>query len=123
MNAGLIGGILGGFLGVVGGVIGTYFSIKNTGSPEERAFMIKAAAVFWTCGIIFIALLLLLSSPYKMVSMDTLRHFPAAQHSFYEQETGTNKARPVETGNLLIRQKMIDRKTVIEFRQIERRVP
>jgi MFS family permease len=65
MNAGLIGGILGGVLGVVGGLIGTYFSIKNTGSPEERAFMIKAAAVFWTFGIFFITLLLSLPSPYK----------------------------------------------------------
>jgi hypothetical protein len=65
MNAGLLGGILGGVLGLVGGVIGTYFSIKNTGSPEERAFMIKAAAGFWTFGIVFITLLLLLPSPYK----------------------------------------------------------
>jgi Ca2+/Na+ antiporter len=65
MNAGLIGGILGGVLGLVGGIVGTYFSIKNTESPEERTFMIRAAAVFWTFGMIFLTLLLLLPSPYK----------------------------------------------------------
>ena len=65
MNAGLIGGIAGGIIGLAGGIIGTYFSIKNTKGPKERAFMIKASAVFWILGIIFIALLFLLPSPYK----------------------------------------------------------
>jgi hypothetical protein len=41
---GLIGGIGGGVLGVLGGVVGTYFSIKNTNGPKERALMIWAAA-------------------------------------------------------------------------------
>ena len=65
MNAGLIGGIIGGIIGVGGGIIGTYFSIKNTNGPKERAFMIKASAIFWILGIIFVALLFLLPSPYK----------------------------------------------------------
>lgn len=65
MNAGLIGGIIGGVIGIAGGVIGTYFSIKNTNGPKERAFMIKASAVFWIFVIIFITLLLALTSPYR----------------------------------------------------------
>ena len=44
---GLIGGIGGGVIGVMGGAIGTYFSIKNTAGPRERAFMIKMAAWTW----------------------------------------------------------------------------
>ena len=65
MNPGVIGGIIGGIIDVAGGIIGTYFSIKNTNGPRERAFMIKVSTVFWIVGIIFIALLLLLQSPYK----------------------------------------------------------
>jgi Ca2+/Na+ antiporter len=65
MNAGLIGGIIGGIIGIAGGVIGTYFSIKNTNGPKERAFMIKASVAFWIFGILFIILLFTLSSPYK----------------------------------------------------------
>ncbi len=62
---GLIGGIAGGLIGLTGGIIGTYFSIKNTGGPLERSFMIKAAFVCWTAGLIFLALLFLLPNPYR----------------------------------------------------------
>lgn len=65
MNAGLIGGVIGGIIGIAGGIIGTYFSIKNTNGIKERAFMIKASAVFWIFGIIFLTLLLVVPSPYK----------------------------------------------------------
>ena len=65
MNAGLIGGIIGGIIGIAGGVIGTYFSIKNTEGPKERAFMIKASLLFWFAGIVFIIVLLVLPFPYK----------------------------------------------------------
>ena len=34
-------------LGVLGGVVGTYFSIRNTNSPRERRFMIRAAVLVW----------------------------------------------------------------------------
>jgi hypothetical protein len=44
---GWIGGIGGAALGVLGGAIGTYFGIKNTAGPRERAFMIKAAVLAW----------------------------------------------------------------------------
>ena len=65
MSVGLIGGIIGSIIGIAGGGIGTYFSIKNTNGPKERIFMIKASAVFWFFGIIFITLVLALPSPYK----------------------------------------------------------
>ena len=47
---GLIGGIVGGIIGVAGGLLGTYFSIKNTNGPRERAFVIKASmrVGFWS---------------------------------------------------------------------------
>ena len=65
MDAGLLGGIIGGIAGGGGGAIGTYFSIKNTRGPRERAFVVKAAAVTWVAVIVFVALLLLLPRPYN----------------------------------------------------------
>lgn len=46
-TAGLTPGITGAVLGLAGGLIGSYFSIKNTESPRERGFMIRAVAGFW----------------------------------------------------------------------------
>ena len=60
MNPGIVGGIVGSILGVAGGLIGTYFSIKNTNGPRERAFMIRSAIVCWIGVAIFLAALLLL---------------------------------------------------------------
>ena len=54
---GLIGGIGGSVIGVLGGAIGTYFSIKNTAGPRERAFMIQVSAMFWIAIIAFLAAL------------------------------------------------------------------
>ena len=65
MDTGLIGAILGGALGVAGGVIGTYFSIKNTKGPMERAFMVKASVVTWAAVVVFVGLMFLLPSPYR----------------------------------------------------------
>lgn len=67
MNPGLIGGIIGCIIGVAGGIIGTYFSIRNTGGPKEKAFMIKASIIIWIAGIAFITLLLVLQTPWKFV--------------------------------------------------------
>ena len=65
MDPGMAGGIVGGGLGLAGGVVGTYFSIKNTSGPRERAFMIRASAVAWVAVTVFLAGLLLLPKPYN----------------------------------------------------------
>jgi len=69
MNSGALGGLIGGIVGIVGGIaggaIGTYFSIKNTNGPRERAFVIKASIVAWIAILAFLAGLLLLPSPYR----------------------------------------------------------
>ncbi|MCG8426894.1 MAG: hypothetical protein MI754_06010, partial [Chromatiales bacterium] len=67
MDAGVIGGILGTVLGVGGGAIGTYVSIKNTQSPEERAFMIRASIIAWLAITLFLILLLVLPHPYHLL--------------------------------------------------------
>ncbi len=66
MNAGIMGGIIGSALGIAGGVIGTYFSIKNTNGPLERAFMIKASVIAWIAITVFLALMFLLPYPYRL---------------------------------------------------------
>ncbi|MEN8206428.1 MAG: hypothetical protein ABFS24_10500 [Pseudomonadota bacterium] len=65
MNAGIIGGILGAIFGIGGGLIGTYYSIKNTKGPLERAFMVKASVIAWIALIIFLTLMFLLPNPYR----------------------------------------------------------
>ena len=65
MDVGLLGGIIGGVLGVGGGVVGTYFSIRNTKGPLERAFMIKASVVTWLVVTFFLLLMFLLPIQYR----------------------------------------------------------
>ena len=66
MNSGiLIGIIFSVSLGVLGGAIGTYFSIKNTSGPRERAFMIRVSIFTWIAVSIFVAALMLLPKPYN----------------------------------------------------------
>lgn len=65
MNSGLIGGILGCLIGFIGGAIGTAASIRNTSSPRERAFAIKASIIGWIAAITFIVLLLILPTPWR----------------------------------------------------------
>jgi len=67
MNAGLVGGIAGGVIGILGGLIGTYCSIKNTGGPREKAFMIQCALVGWIAITAFLLLLLFLPRPYNFL--------------------------------------------------------
>jgi hypothetical protein len=62
---GRIGGILGGVLGLLGGGIGTYFSIKNTKGPRERAFMIRASILCWVGVCLFVLGMLFVPTPYK----------------------------------------------------------
>ena len=50
---------------MLGGIVGTYFSIKNTNGPRERAFMIRYAVVVWFALLIFFGLLFVLPNPYR----------------------------------------------------------
>ena len=65
MDAGMVGGIIGGTLGLLGGAIGTYASIKNTGGPRERQFMVRTAIVTWVMVTLFVILLFVLPSPFR----------------------------------------------------------
>jgi hypothetical protein len=47
MDVGTVGGILGVVAGLAGGAVGTFASIKNTGGPRERQFMVRAAGAAW----------------------------------------------------------------------------
>ena len=68
MHPGWIGAIAGCTIGLAGGIIGTYYSIKNTNGPRERAFMVKSATIAWVLGLVFIAVLLLVPSPYRFLA-------------------------------------------------------
>ena len=63
---GWIGGITGSVIGLAGGIVGTYFSIKNTKSPRERAFVVKASIVCWVFVLAFIIGMSLLPGAYKL---------------------------------------------------------
>lgn len=67
MNAGFLGAIIGSILGLIGGIIGTYFSIKNTNGPRERAFMIKACILGWLAIILFLILMFTIPQPYNQL--------------------------------------------------------
>jgi Ca2+/Na+ antiporter len=64
---GYLGGIIGSIVGIAGGIIGTYCSIKNTRSPLERRFMIKASFMTWIALMIFLGLLFALPAPYRFL--------------------------------------------------------
>lgn len=51
---------------IIGGIIGTYFSIKNTKSPRERAFVVKSSIVCWVFVLAFILGMALLPGVYKL---------------------------------------------------------
>ena len=67
MNAGMVGGLIGAVVGIIGGALGTYFSIRNTSGPRERAFVIRAAAAGWLGVSAFLAGLYFLPSPYNLL--------------------------------------------------------
>jgi hypothetical protein len=64
MHPGTIGAITGTLFGVLGGAVGTYFSVKNTRGPKERAFVVKCVVLLWTAGAGFVAALILLPKPF-----------------------------------------------------------
>ncbi len=67
MHAGWIVGIVGTLMGLVGGVIGTYFGVKNTNGPRERAFMLRIAIVGWGAVVLFLVLMVVLPNPYRFL--------------------------------------------------------
>ena len=60
MDLGNLGPVLGPILGALGGAFGTYCSIKNTETPAERRFMVKASVLIWLSGFLLIGLPLVL---------------------------------------------------------------
>ena len=64
---GPLGGIAGGVIGVMGGVVGTYFSVKKTRGPRERAFTIRAAALCWLGVSAFLGCLFLLPMNWRLL--------------------------------------------------------
>jgi hypothetical protein len=54
-------------LGVLGGVVGTYFSVRNTNGPRERAFMLQLAAVCWVAMAAFLAAMWLTPMPFRVL--------------------------------------------------------
>ena len=65
MHPGIVGGIIGGLSGLVGGCVGTYFSIKNTQGPRERAFMIKSAVLGWGLILLLGGVMVIVPGPYR----------------------------------------------------------
>lgn len=55
-TGGIVGGVLGTAIGIAGGIVRTYFSIKNTVTPAERAFMVRVAIAMWSAVVVLIAL-------------------------------------------------------------------
>ncbi len=55
MNTDLILGIVGSLIAIAGGLIGTYFGIKNSNVPRERAFTIRSAIVCCIGVVLFFA--------------------------------------------------------------------
>jgi hypothetical protein len=64
---GYLGAILGSLFGLLGGAIGTWCSIRNTGGPRERTFIVRAAIGGWIFVLAFVAGLFLLPQPYNFL--------------------------------------------------------
>jgi ABC-type transport system involved in multi-copper enzyme maturation permease subunit len=69
MDAGMVGGIAGSVIGVMGGVIGTYFNVKNTSRPRERALMIRLSLLCWLWLAVLAAWLLLITRPWNQAAI------------------------------------------------------
>jgi hypothetical protein len=64
---GVIGAATGVIVGMAGGVIGTLNSLRHAKGPREKHFLIRASIVCWVSITIFIALLVLLPMPARMI--------------------------------------------------------
>ena len=62
---GLVSVIAGGMVGVAGGIVGTYFRIRKTNGPKERAFAARAAGVCWLGASTFLVCLFLATGGWQ----------------------------------------------------------
>jgi Ca2+/Na+ antiporter len=93
---GWVGGILGGVIGVLGGVMGTYFTIKNTKGPRERAFAVKGSIICWVFVVAFVVGMwlipqwynLLLVVPYVIILVFGIRKWNQTQLRIRKEEAG-----------------------------------
>lgn len=93
-TVGLIGGICGGIIGTLGGVIGTYFSVKNTAGPRERAFVVRICVLGWLAVTAFVAAVCfspllvktLLWVLYALLFPLSVHFFNAKQHQIRREE-------------------------------------
>lgn len=69
MDANTAVGIGGATAGVIGGLIGTYFSVKNTSRPRERALMLRIMAIGWLWMAALLACLSLLPAPWGQLAL------------------------------------------------------
>ena len=105
MNPGLVGAIAGCAIGLCGGIVGTVATIRNTGSPRERAFTVRAALTAWALGFVFLALLLLLPNPwrhlvwipYGILLPLGITHWNRMQERIRREELAESGARVLET--------------------------
>ena len=72
---GFVGGIAGGVIGVMSGLAGSYFSIKNASGPRARAFIIRAAVLFWLGSMAFLTGLFLVPRSWNLLLW--VVYFPA----------------------------------------------
>jgi hypothetical protein len=63
----LIGAWGGAGLGGLGGLVGTYFSIRNTNGPRERAFVVRSAVLCWLALTGFVTAVILIPKPYDLL--------------------------------------------------------
>ncbi|MCL6547161.1 MAG: hypothetical protein K6T61_18260 [Bryobacteraceae bacterium] len=93
-----VGSIAGGAIGLLGGVIGTYFTVKNTNGPRERAFVINASILCWVLVALLIAGLALIPGwyksllviPYVIVLVFGIRKWNETQFRIRKEESGSD---------------------------------
>jgi len=91
-----IGSLVGIVLGVGGAIFGTAMTIRNTRSPRERAFAIRASIICWVLAIVFVAAMAsiptwhkhLLWIPYAILLPFGIRAWNKAQFQIRNDESG-----------------------------------